>query len=412
LGVKQVEALIRRGGAGRHRVAPGLYLQLGEGRAAWLFRFKLPGRKPRAMGLGAVGDVSLAQARELAGRARLQVRGGIDPLDARQDAAHALLVRREAPAFQRAAEEHIAALEPGWRSDKHAAQWTATLRNYAFPIIGDLPVDAITTDHILAVLNPIWTTKPETAGRVRGRIEAVLDAAKVRGWRAGENPARWGGHLALLLPKKSKVMVVEHHAALDWRRMPDFWRALGERDGMAAQALRFAILTASRSGEVRGMRWGEVGPQQRLWTIPAARMKAAREHRVPLSDAASACLPPRGEDDGLIFPARGGGMLSDMTLTALLRRMGWTDAAGSTITAHGFRSTFRDWAGEATAHPREVIEQALAHGLKDKAEAAYARGDLMSKRAVLMGDWASFATRPADAGEIIPLRPVTAGAAP
>lgn len=410
LNVKQVEALVRRGGTGRHRVAPNVYVQLTDGRAAWLFRYKLTGQKPRAMGLGGVGDVSFAKARELAEEARRLVKAGIDPLEARKQAAVTRLIRREAPSFRKAAEEFIANQEAGWKSGKHAAQWGATLKTYVYPIIGDLPVDSIVTDHVLDILKPIWTTKAETASRVRGRIEAILDGAKVRGWRNGENPARWTGHLALLLPRKTKIAKVAHHAALDWRLMPDFWAALALRNGASAQALRFAILTAARSGEVRHATWREIDLTAQLWVIPAVRMKCSREHRVPLADAAVAvlrnALPKDGSEpapDALVFPAPSGEALSDMALTALLRKMKqldaeepWIDAAGKAITAHGFRSAFRDWAGESTHHPRESIEQALAHGLKDKSEAAYARGDLLAKRAVLMSDWATFVTRSQD----------------
>lgn len=270
------------------------------------------------------------------------------------------------------------------------------------------PVDVVSTDDVLAILRPIWTEKPETATRVRGRIEAVLDAAKVRGWRQGENPARWKGHLALLLPKRAKVAEVRHHPALDWRLVPSLLPELAAKDGAAARALRFAILTATRSGEVRGATWGEINMGEQLWVVPASRMKGGREHRVPLSDAALAVLheaaaarslaPNDLPPEDLVFPTRGGGALSDMALTVLLRKLkrpdgsSWTDRAGATITAHGFRSSFRDWAGEATHHPREVIEHALAHRLKDKAEAAYARGDLLAKRAALMADWGAFAT--------------------
>jgi integrase len=325
------------------------------------------------------------------------------------------------PSFREAAEQFIASRQAGWKSEKHSGQWGTTLTTYAYPAIGALPVDQITTDHVLAILNPIWTTKAETASRVRGRIEAVLDSAKVRGWRSGENPARWKGHLELLLPKKGKVAKVEHHAALDWREMPDFWSALGQRDGTAAAALRFAILTAARSGEVRDATWREVDLNQCLWVIPAGRMKAAREHRVPLSEAAIAVLlQARGseqpEPDALLFPARGGSALSDMSMTALLRRMTkpgtkapWTDAMGKVVTAHGFRSTFRDWAGEATHHPREVIEHALAHRLKDKAEAAYQRGDLLAKRATLMTDWGAYCGKPKVPVATLPDRLIAGG---
>ena len=247
---------------------------------------------------------------------------------------------------------------------------------------------------MLEVLRPIWTTKPETASRVRQRIEAVLDYATAMGARTGENPARWRGHLDHLLPKPSKVKRVEHHAALDWREAPAFMLELAKRAGTAARALAFAIHTAARSGEVRGMTWAEVDDAANVWTVPADRIKAGKEHRVPLTPAARALLGERGKPDALVFPSSMAPdkAMTDVTLLAVLRRMGRTD-----LTGHGFRSTFRDWAGETTAHPREVIEAALAHRLKDKAEAAYARGDLFTKRHRLMDDWAAFlASAPAE----------------
>ncbi len=421
LNAVQAKARASEGRKGRFAAGRGVYLQVDGKRASWLLRYQLRG-KARAMGLGsfdAAGKdgLTLAQARDRAAEAKVLIRGGIDPLAARQaDAVAAAVPRPTVPTFRAAAEQFIAAQESGWRSAKHAAQWTATLATYAFSVIGSNPINAISTDDVLAILQPIWSTKPETAARVRGRIEAVLDAAKARSWREGENPARWKGHLALMLPKRSKVAAVEHHPALPWQEVPAFMVALAAKSGTAALALRFAILTAARSGEVRGMTWGEVELVGKLWTIPAARMKAGREHRVPLSDAALGTLHAARVDvepaaDALVFAARGGGNpLSDMALTMLLRKAkrpdgrSWTDRAGATITAHGFRSSFRDWAGEATAHPREVIEQALAHQLRDKAEAAYARGDLLAKRAALMADWARYCLRAS--GEVVALQEV------
>ncbi len=252
---------------------------------------------------------------------------------------------------------------------------------------------AVDTAAVLDVLRPIWAVKPETASRVRQRVEAVLDYATAAGARAGDNPARWRGHLENLLPKPGKVRAVEHHAALPWQDAPAFMAALARREGVAARALAFAILTAARSGEVRGLAWAEVDLETAVWTVPAARIKAGKEHRVPLTPAALALLPTLGEPGALVFPspAKVGSPLSDMTLAAVLKRMGRDD-----LTVHGFRSTFRDWAGEATAHPREVIEAALAHRLKDRAEAAYARGDLFAKRRRLMEDWAAYLSRPAE----------------
>jgi integrase len=280
---------------------------------------------------------------------------------------------------------------PGWRNAKHAAQWPSTLATYVYPSLGDRDTRSIGTADVLAVLSPLWNAKPETASRVRQRIEAVLDYATALEAREGANAARWRGHLANLLPRPGKVRAVQHHAALDWREAPVFWAALQEREGSGARALAFAILTAARSGEVRGMRWREIDIEGAVWTVPAARIKAGREHRVPLVPAAMALLGEPAEPEAFVFPrpAKPGAMLSDMSLSAVLERMGHGD-----VTVHGFRSMFRDWAGEASSHPREVVEQALAHRLKDKAEAAYARGDLFQKRRRLMQDWADYLASP------------------
>ena len=286
------------------------------------------------------------------------------------------------PTFEAAAGALIEAKRPGWRNAEHAAQWGSTLKTYVYPKLGDLDVKTIDTAAVLDVLRPIWSTKPETASRVRQRVEAVLDDAVAIGARSGDNPARWRGHLDHLLPKPSRVRAVEHHAALDHREAPAFVADLAKREGVATRALLFLILTAARSGEVRGMTWGEMDREAQVWTVPPARMKGG--HRVPLVPAALDLLGEPGAADALVFPSptKAGAPLSDMTLTAVLKRMGRGD-----LTAHGFRSTFRDRAGETTAHPREVIEAALAHRLKDRAEAAYARGDLFVKRRALMAEW-------------------------
>jgi integrase len=288
------------------------------------------------------------------------------------------------------AEALIESKRPGWRNAKHAAQWKSTLETYACPKLSSLNVQAVDADAVLSVLRPIWTTKTETASRVRQRIEAVLDYATAIRARTGENPARWKGHLDHLLAKPSKVRVVKHHAALDWREAPTFMAKLAKRAGIDAQALAFTILTAARSGEVRGMKWGELDLEDAVWTVPGSRIKAGREHRVPLQPAAIALLGEPGDPDELVFPSpiKPGKPLSDATLAAVLKRM------GQNATVHGFRSTFRDWAGETTSHPREVIEAALAHKLRDKAEAAYARGDLFQKRRKLMEDWADYLASP------------------
>jgi integrase len=336
-------------------------------------------------------------AREKAAEARALLGAGGDPLAERAAAEAERRARAtraaEAITFRAAATAFLAAHEAGWRNAKHRRQWGATLATYAFPAFGDLPVGEVALAHVLAAVEPIWRTKPETASRLRGRIESILDFATVRGWRAGDNPARWKGNLAALLPAKAKVRPVAHHAAMRWQDVPGFVADLAGRESVAALALRFLILTAARTGEVLGARWDEIDGD--VWTVPASRMKAGREHRVPLSPAALAIVARMAavRTGDVIFPGqRAGQPLSAMAATMLLRRMGQ-----GAVTAHGFRSAFRDWAGEATAHPREVIEHALAHRLKDKAEAAYARGDLFEKRRRLMADWATFlAQRPAD----------------
>ena len=298
----------------------------------------------------------------------------------------------------------------GWRNAKHAAQWLATLEAHAFTVIGDLPVADVGTDEVLRVLRPIWERIPETASRVRQRIEAVLDAARVKGWRTGENPARWKGHLAGELPQPRKVKRVRHRPALAWQEMGAFMAALAARDGIASQALRFVILTAARTGEVRGMRWREVDLDAKVWAVPGDRMKAGRLHRVALSPAALAALaevrPLMKRLDDLVFPSlRKNAPLSDMALSEVVRRMNdggeegalphWRDAEGRAVVPHGFRSTFRDWAGETRPEGREVVEAALAHTIRDKSEAAYARSDLLEKRRPLMDAWAEQCARPA-----------------
>ena len=363
----------------------------------WLFRFNLD-KIPDNMGLGRYPDVSLAEAREAAAECHKLLRQGINPRkhrDAQKKAAEAA-----ARTFKDAAEAFIESNKAGWKNAKHAAQWANTLATYADPHFGELPVSAVETAHVLAALQPIWTTKTETAGRVRGRVEAVLDYAKARGWRTGENPARWRGHMSVILPARDKVAPVQHHPALPWQEIGAFMSKLAAQKGTGAKALHFAILTAARSGEVRGALWSEVDLEAKVWTVPGHRMKAGREHRVPLSQPALAVLrelaAQRTSDspDALIFPGmKAGKPLSDMSLTACLRRM----KLGH-LTAHGFRSSFRDWAGEETNYPREVAEAALAHRSGGKVEQAYARGDLFEKRRKLMDAWAEYCSRPAPEG--------------
>jgi integrase len=384
----------------------GLYLQVSEsGAKSWVFRFKQDG-KAREMGLGPVHTVSLAEARLKAldcRRARLDWR---DPIEDRKTArAVARLDAAKAVTFQACAERYIAAHKTGWRNVKHAAQWTATLTRYVYPHIGSLPVQAIDVGLVLKAIEPIWAAKPETAGRVRGRIESILDWATARAYRQGENPARWRGHLENLLPRPSKVRRVKHHAALPYPEIASFMAELRQQEGVAAQALEFAILTAARTGEVIGARWSELNLAEGLWTIPTERMKAGKEHRVPLSDAALAIVQTmvRIRQGDFVFPgASPGRPPSNMALLMLLRRMGRAD-----LTAHGFRSTFRDWAAERTNFPAEVAEMALAHSVGDKVEAAYRRSDLFEKRRNLAEAWAKFCATPSGAGQVVPLRQPT-----
>jgi integrase len=365
----------------------GLYLQVRAATKSWLFRFMIDG-KPRGMGLGSFPAVSLAEARRRAAACREKVRQGIDPLVERErERVARRLNAASAISFKAAAERYIEAHKPGWKNAKHGSQWSATLATYAFPIIGELPIAAVETPHVLKILEPIWSTKTETASRVRMRLEAIIDSATARGERAGDNPARWKGHLAKLLPQRSKVSRVEHFAALPYAEMPGFFAELRSRESVSARALAFAILTAARSGELRGATWGEIDLVEGVWTIPGQRMKAGREHRVPLTPAAVELLGKPGNPEFPLF-ARGGESLSDGALRVFLQR----DLGREGLTAHGFRSTFRDWAAECTAHPSDVVEMALAHVIKDRTEAAYRRGDLFEKRRQLMNDWALYCT--------------------
>lgn len=378
----------------------GLALQVKQGSRAWVLRAVIGGKR-RDMGLGPYPDVTLAQAREKAREARELIRSGVDPIERQQAARQALRIAAAAAlTFEQCAEKYIAAHRSGWKSIKHAQQWEKTLEAYAYPVVGSLLVRDVGLPHVLKILEPIWTEKNETASRLRGRIELVIDWATARGLREGLNPARWRGHLDKLLPRPSKVQRGEHHRALPVSEAGAFMARLRAAEGMGARALEFAILTAARSGEVRGATWSEFDLAARVWTVPASRMKAGKEHRVPLSAAAVDLLKglPEGKPDEIVFKADRGGMLSDMTLSAVLRRMA-VDAV-----PHGFRSTFRDWAAERTSYPGEVAEMALAHTIGDKVEAAYRRGDLFEKRRVMMEDWAAFLARVEEPASVIPLR--------
>jgi integrase len=368
---------VETAGPGRHGDGRGLFLYVkASGARSWVLRYQVMGKR-HDLGLGAYPEVSLAMARDRALQARRMIQEGEDPIAKKRQA--------QPKTFKDAALELIESKRPGWKNAKHAAQWTSTLESYVFPSLGRMQVARVETADVMGVLKPIWTTKPETANRVRQRIEAVLDYASALGIRAGENPARWRGHLDHLLPKPTKVKAVKHHPALPHAEIAEFMTDLSGRTGVAARALAFTILTAARSGETRGATWAEIDLDAKLWTIPADRMKAGKEHRVPLTPESIACLGPKRAEAALVFEseAKPGKPISDMSMTAVLRRMGRDE-----ITVHGFRSTFRDWAGETTGFPREVIEAALAHGIKDKAEAAYARSDLFDKRRKLMEAWA------------------------
>jgi integrase len=383
---------------GMHHDGRGLYLQITPGGASWVLRYMLNG-KAREMGLGPLADFGLQDARAKALDARRLRYAGIDPIEHRRaERAARALSEAKGITFKECSESYIASHRAGWRNEKHRYQWRATLATYAEPVIGKLPVQAIDTALVLKVLEPIWTTKPETASRLRGRIENILDWAKVRGYRDGENPACWRGHLDHLLPARSKVAAVEHHAALPYAELPAFLIELRAQEGTAASALEFAILAAARTGEVIGARWNEIDLRDKTWTVPAPRMKAHREHRVSLSAWGLAIVngidrPSEGEPSPFVFPGgKASKPLSNMALLMLLRRMGRDD-----LTAHGFRSTFRTWAAERTNFPREVIEAALAHTIGSKVEAAYQRGDLFEKRRRLMEAWAQFClSKPAE----------------
>jgi integrase len=371
----------------------GLYLQISPSLSkSWVFRWSAAGRA-REMGLGALHTFGLKEARERAQRCRQLVADGLDPIAEKQaDRQRKQQADARAVTFGVCCEKYIEAHRAGWRNEKHAAQWDATLRTYCAPI-WKLDVAAIDTALVLKCLEPIWTEKTETASRLRGRMESVLAWATVRKHRTGDNPAQWRNHLDQLLPKRSKVQKVEHRAALPYADAADFMAKLRQRQGLAARALELQILTATRPGEAAGAQWDEFDLKAATWTIPAERMKAGKEHRIPLSPLAVTLLQslipatPKGKPlpaVGNVFPGVKGRPLTTAAGMALLKEM------KTGVTAHGFRSTFRDWAAETTSHPREVIEAAMAHRLKDHAEAAYQRGDLLQRRARLMADWARY----------------------
>jgi len=368
---------------GKYADGGGLYLVVSAGSSkSWCLRYSVGGRR-REMGLGSIAKVSLAKARELAKRAELSLWDGLDPIELAKGTDKP---KQSVPTFEECAKQVIADKCGGWTNPKSEAQWHASLECYAYPAFGALPVCDVTTELVHGVLEPIWLVKAETASRVRGRIETILDWATTRKYRTGDNPARLKGHLDNLLPNARLRKRPTPHAALPWAKAPDFYASLGQMAGTAAQALKLTILTAARSGEVRGARWDEFDLENKVWVIPAERMKARVEHRVPLSDAACAILERIGRVSEFVFATpRGHTPFSDAALSAVLRRMD----AGS-ITVHGFRSTFRDWCSDYAQAPREIAESALAHTLTNKAEASYARSDHLERRRELMARWASF----------------------
>jgi integrase len=379
--------------SGMYADGAGLYLRVTpDGAKNWVLRYML-NRRPRWMGLGPLSLYGLADARTRALDARRKRHDGIDPIEARRaERTRQRLEESKAITFKQCAENFMASHRAGWRNEKHRYQWKATLEQFVYPVIGDLPVQAVDIGLVLKVLEPIWTTKPETASRVRQRIENILDSAKVRGYRDGENPARWRGHLDKLLPARSQVRQVEHLAALPYPEVPAFLVKLRAREAIAARAFEFLILTAARTGEVIGARWSDIDLFDKTWTVPAGRMKARREHRVPLSLRALTILQEmqtaRQADDAnaFVFPGpRPDKPLSNMAFLMLLRRMELED-----LTVHGFRATFKTWASERTSFQNEIVEAALAHVIGNKVEQAYRRGDLFEKRRRLMQQWATF----------------------
>lgn len=386
LGNLAVKAINKRG---IHFVGgvSGLALTVHQGGSrSWILRYQVNGKR-RDLGLGSFDTVSLAKAREAARAARAKLEAGIDPIEDRKAVRSKLLASQAAiMLFSEASAKYVASKEAGWRSAKHAQQWRNSLARYAFPFIGQMSVSDIEVPQILKVLEPIWYTKPETADRVRGRIKSVLDSVAALGLRSDSNPARWEGHLEKLLPSPSKISETTHFRSLPYTEMPTFIKTLRQQDGMGARALEFAILTAARSGEVRAAKWDEFDLDAGVWTVPATRMKAGKQHRVPLSDAALALVKQQQKTavNEYVFPSPRKTILSDMSLTAVLRRM------ETPAVPHGFRSTFSTWASEISDFPQEVIEMALAHTIRNKVEAAYRRGDLFEKRKQLMQEWADF----------------------
>lgn len=395
-------------GPGTHAVGgvPGLCLQVTEqGARSWILRTWI-GQKRRSIGLGGYPAVTLAQARESARQKRELIQQGIDPVAERRNARESLIAAQaKRLSFEQAARRCHETKIPEFKNEKHKKDWISSLEQYAFPVIGELSVDNVELSHIMTILEPIWTTKTETATRVRQRLETVLDWARVSGYRAGENPARWTGNLKQLLPTPAKVRTRSHFPALSWRDVPEFMAELRKRQGVSARALEFTILTAARSGEVRLATWDEVDLESRVWTIPGERMKSGKSHRVPLSDAAITILEnvPRLQGVDYVFPTKRKGHLSDMALSLVCRRM------EVKAVPHGFRSSFKDWARNCTSYADEVSELALGHVSSDATRAAYARDELLPQREQLMQDWADFCEVGNTGADIVPFMSRAAG---
>src|SRR6516162_772081 len=394
-----------------HPDGAGLYLQIRPGGArSWIYRFRLNGRT-RDMGLGALADVSLIKARDKASVARALVNDGIDPIEHTRALAviPAAPKRNSSPTFEEVAESYMADRLKRLRSDIHRRQWRQTLLDYTYPIIGKMPVNEIETNDVLAVLRPIWEAKCETAARLRGRIERILARATVEGLRRGANPATWRGHLQEALPARSEVQPVQHFRAMDYQDVPAFMAELDQIDTVAAASLRFLILTAARTGEVIGARWNEVDWNERTWTVPAARAKSSRNHIIPLSTGALAVLrkvePLRGVSGDFVFPGSKGGRLWSTTLLVLLQQQ-----MNRAVTAHGFRSTFRDWCGDEGDVPRELAEASLAHVIKDQVERAYRRKTAVERRRAVMQKWCDYILPPTST-EIVNIEEVRRGRA-
>jgi len=373
---------------GKYEDGGGLRLVVSKsGARKWVFRYTVAGKR-REMGLGSFPTVELSDARTKAMECRALAANGVDPIRARR------VEPAKIPTFTSCAAQYIRAHRRGWKNAKHARQWVRTLKTYARPEIGATQVDEIGTDDILKILTPLWTTKTETAKRVQGRVENILDFAAARKYRDPINPARWRGHLDKLLPKPSRVRTVTHHPAMPYTDLPDFMEALKQNGSLSAQALRFLVLTATRTSEVLNATWDEIDLDAHIWTVPATRMKARREHRVPLCKEAISILSnlPRVAGNPYVFPgSRHGRPLSNMALLQLMRGMGYgVHGDKGPYVPHGFRSSFRDWSGEVSSFPRDVAEMALAHVIENKVEAAYRRGDLFQKRALMMEAWANY----------------------